>query len=188
MKACAELWTLQNLVCFALALILHLFKSLFFCNLAVWSKSLLSVILLRFQKSIFGIIKVFQRAKKGNIETCASLPFPMDVSMSFEIYRSPNPLLVMGVVLEHLPVLHFLTITRQVYSIYWCILQKLPLLIIHHLNFFLICLKIYILYAVFVKYALINFRLPKQYTISNDLLSIRTSIRISKYIDQQAKR
>ena len=44
----------------------------------------------------------------------------------------------------------------------------------------------------FVKFALINFRSPDQYTISIDLLSIRISIRIisivvSKHRDQQAK-
>ena len=47
----------------------------------------------------------------------------------------------------------------------------------------------------FVKYALINFRSPNQYTITIDLLSIRISIRItsiriskqSKHRDQQAK-
>ena len=42
----------------------------------------------------------------------------------------------------------------------------------------------------FVKYELINFRSPNQYTISIDLLSIRISIRISKqskHKDQQAK-
>ena len=52
-----------------------------------------------------------------------------------------------------------------------------------------------ILYAVFfVKYALINFRSPNQYTISINLLSIRISIRItsiriskqSKHRDQEA--
>ena len=51
------------------------------------------------------------------------------------------------------------------------------------------------MYAVFVKYALINFRSPNQYTISVDLLSITISIRIisiniskqSKHRDQQAK-
>ena len=48
----------------------------------------------------------------------------------------------------------------------------------------------------FVKYVLLNFRSPNQYTISIDLLSIRISIRIisiwiikqSKHRDQQANR
>ena len=51
--------------------------------------------------------------------------------------------------------------------------------------------EVNILYAVFfIKYALINFRSPNQYTISIDLLSIRINISISKqskYRDQQAK-
>ena len=57
-------------------------------------------------------------------------------------------------------------------------------------NFQKLFWEVKILHAVFVKYALIYFRLPNQYTISIDLLSIRISIRISKQSkqrDQQAK-
>ena len=64
-----------------------------------------------------------------------------------------------------------------------------------NLNFQKLFREVNILYAVFVKYALINFRSPNQYTLSIDLLSIRISIRIisiriskqSKHGDQQAK-
>ena len=40
-----------------------------------------------------------------------------------------------------------------------------------------IVLEVNILYAVFIKYALINVLLPDQYTISIDLHSIQISIR-----------
>ena len=64
-----------------------------------------------------------------------------------------------------------------------------------NLNFQKLFWEVNILYAIFVKYALINFRSPNQYTISIDLLTIRISIRItsiriskqSKHRDQQAK-
>ena len=64
-----------------------------------------------------------------------------------------------------------------------------------NLNFQKLFWEVNILYAVFVKYALINFRSPNQCTISIDLPSIRISIRIisiriskqSKHRNQQAK-
>ena len=65
----------------------------------------------------------------------------------------------------------------------------------HQLKFSKLVWEVNIWYVAFVKYALINFRSPYQYTISIDLLSIKISIRIisirigkqSKHRDQQAK-
>ena len=47
-----------------------------------------------------------------------------------------------------------------------------------NLNFQKLFWEVNIFYAVFVKYALIKFWSPNQYTINIDLLSIRISIRI----------